>query len=90
MRTLLLFGLLLFALNSDACGTGGSVQDTDHTKSKREVDAEDAQPTPTPFEMRTAYAPNFPAAEYDVQRDEPAKPKMPQRPGNLSIQGGGQ
>ena len=90
MRTLLLFGLLLFALNGDACGTGGSIQDTNHTESKRQVDAEDAQPTPTPFEMRTAYAPTFPASEYEAQRNEPAKPKMPQRPGKSLAQTGGQ
>ena len=90
MRTLLLFGLMLFALNGDACGTAGSIQDTNHTKSKRQVDAEDAKPTPTPVEMRTAYAPNFPAAEYDAQRNEPAKTKMPQRPGKPLAQMGGQ
>lgn len=90
MKPLLLLGLLLYVLSGDNCGTGGSIQDANHTESKRQVDAEDAQPTPTPFEMRTAYAPNFPAAEYDAQRNEPAKPKMPQRPGKSLAQMGGQ
>jgi len=47
MKSILITCLFLLALQSD-CGTAGSVQDTQHTSAKRQVDAEDAQPTPKP------------------------------------------
>lgn len=49
MRTLLLSITLLLTLQASHCATAGSIQDSDVTKAKRELDAEVmASPTPTP------------------------------------------
>lgn len=49
MKTILLSFALLFALQASDCATAGSIQDSNVTRAKRQVDAEDlSKPAPTP------------------------------------------
>lgn len=65
MKTIFAIALLCLALQSDGCdGAAGDQRDKAVTQAKREADAEDAKPTPTPVVMRKVHAASFPAAEH--------------------------
>ena len=76
MRHLFLSISLLLTLQASDCATAGSVQDSDVTAAKREVDAESAKPISTPVVMREVY-PTEPSSDLEM---------LPTRPG---IEGGG-
>lgn len=65
MRTLLLSITLLLTLQASDCATADSVQDSNVTAAKREVDAEDAKPTPMPIVMREVYSASSSASSDD-------------------------
>lgn len=80
MRTLLLSVTLLLTLQASDCATAGSIQDSNVTRGKRELDAETlASPTPTPIKVEDWEAIHERNQQF-MGMDRIA-PKLPKRPG---------